>query len=105
MLEALFELVARFVVEFLFYTVFYGIGWAMSRQLRLGAIRRLNPQNTTKNSLLYFRLQPSSSGLRSRFHNSVIRMNIFALTFLLPNNLFQPTVSQLRCLPPAELPR
>ena len=36
MLEALFELVARFVVEFLFYTVFYGIGWVMLKTVTLG---------------------------------------------------------------------
>ena len=36
MLEALAELVARFVVEFLFYTVFYGIGWVMLKTVTLG---------------------------------------------------------------------
>ena len=36
MLEALFELFARFVVEFVFDTVLYGIGWLMLKAITLG---------------------------------------------------------------------
>lgn len=36
MLEALFELVARFLVEFLFYKVLYAAGWIMLKAITLG---------------------------------------------------------------------
>lgn len=36
MLDALFELLTRFVVEFVFYTVLYGIGWIMLKAITLG---------------------------------------------------------------------
>lgn len=36
MLEALFDFLARFVVEFVFYTVLYGIGWLMLKAISLG---------------------------------------------------------------------
>lgn len=36
MLEALFELVARFLIEFLFYTVLYGVGWVMLKAITFG---------------------------------------------------------------------
>jgi hypothetical protein len=37
MLDALFELVASFLVEFLFYTVLYRVGWAMLKAITLGS--------------------------------------------------------------------
>ena len=36
MLDALVEMVGRFVVEVLFYTVLYGIGWIMLKAITLG---------------------------------------------------------------------
>jgi energy-converting hydrogenase Eha subunit A len=36
MLEALFELTVRFLVEFVFYTVLYGLGWVMLKAITLG---------------------------------------------------------------------
>ena len=36
MLEFLIELVTRFVVDIVFETVFYGIGWIMLKTLTLG---------------------------------------------------------------------
>ncbi|MBI1907652.1 MAG: hypothetical protein HYS20_15650 [Rhodocyclales bacterium] len=36
MLDALVEFVARIVVEFVFHTVFHGIGWVMLKAVTLG---------------------------------------------------------------------
>jgi len=36
MLDALLELAARFLVEFLFYTALYGVGWIMLKAITLG---------------------------------------------------------------------
>jgi len=36
MLDALLEIVVRFLVEFVFYTVLYGIGWVMLKTITLG---------------------------------------------------------------------
>jgi hypothetical protein len=36
MLDALLELIARFLVEFLFYTVLYGVGWIMLKAITVG---------------------------------------------------------------------
>lgn len=36
MLDGLFELLAKFVVEIVFYTVLYGIGWVMLKTITLG---------------------------------------------------------------------
>ena len=36
MLDARIELIVRFVVEFLFFTVLYGIGWGMLKVITLG---------------------------------------------------------------------
>lgn len=36
MLDALFELIARFLVEFIFFTVLYGIGWIMLKIVTFG---------------------------------------------------------------------
>ena len=44
MLEALFEIVARFLVEFLFYTVLYGVGWIMLKAITLGSYPPPRPQ-------------------------------------------------------------
>ncbi|MCZ4303262.1 hypothetical protein O4G98_00800 [Zoogloeaceae bacterium G21618-S1] len=36
MLDTLFEVVASVLVEFLFYTVLYGVGWVMLKAITLG---------------------------------------------------------------------
>lgn len=52
MLEALFELVARFLIEFLFYTVFYGGGCVMLKAITLGCYPPPRPK--THNDELFF---------------------------------------------------
>lgn len=51
MLDALFEAAARFVgsflVEFVFYTVFYSIGWVMLKTITLG---RYPPQRPARHN-------------------------------------------------------
>lgn len=47
MLEALLELLARFVLEFVFYTVLYGIGWIMLKAITLG---HYPPRRTEKHN-------------------------------------------------------
>lgn len=47
MLDALLEIVARFAVEFMFYTVFYGIGRGMLKTITLG---RYPPPRTEKHN-------------------------------------------------------
>ncbi|HEX5804650.1 MAG TPA: hypothetical protein VFY24_16670 [Azospira sp.] len=44
MLNALFELIAKFLVELLFYTVLYGVGWAMLKMVTLGRYPPPPPQ-------------------------------------------------------------
>lgn len=54
MLEALFEFLARFVVEFVFYTVLYGIGWLMLRSITLGRYPPPRPQKHNQEVVALF---------------------------------------------------
>lgn len=55
-LEALAELVARFVVEFLFYTVFYGIGWVMLKTVTFGRYPPPRPEKHNEELVALFPL-------------------------------------------------
>lgn len=44
MLDALLEVVARFVVEIVFYTVLYAIGWFMLRVITFGRYPPRRPE-------------------------------------------------------------
>ncbi|MDP3539017.1 MAG: hypothetical protein Q8S26_10005 [Azonexus sp.] len=67
MLEALFELVARFVVEFLFYTVFYGIGWAMLKTVTLGRYPPPQPAKHNEELVALFPIATLFVGLTLAF--------------------------------------
>lgn len=44
MLNALFELMAKFLVELIFYTVLYAVGWGMLKVITLGRYPPLAPE-------------------------------------------------------------
>jgi hypothetical protein len=67
MLEALFELVARFVIEFLFYTVFYGIGWAMLKTVTLGLYPPPQPAKHNEELVALFPIATLFVGLTLAF--------------------------------------
>ena len=54
MLDALFELVAKFLVEVVFYTVLYGIGWVMLKALTLGRYPPPRPQKHNEELVALF---------------------------------------------------
>lgn len=54
MLDALLEWIARFLVEFAFYTVLYGIGWLMLKSLTLGQYPPAPPVRHNKELVALF---------------------------------------------------
>jgi hypothetical protein len=54
MLDALFELVVRFVVEIVFYTVLYAIGWGMLKVMTLGRYPPRRPEKHNEELVALF---------------------------------------------------
>lgn len=54
MLDALFEVVVRFVVEVVFYTVLYAIGWVMLKVITLGRYPPRRPEKHNEELVALF---------------------------------------------------
>ncbi len=54
MLDAIVEFIVRFVVEFLFFTVLYGIGWAMLRVITFGRYPPRQPEKHNEQLVALF---------------------------------------------------
>lgn len=63
MLDGLFELLARFVVEFVFYTLLYGIGWLMLKAITLGHFPPAAPKKHNQELVALFPLATLFVGL------------------------------------------
>lgn len=67
MIEALFELLARFVVEFVFYTALYGIGWLMLKAITLGHYPPPRPEKHNQELVALFPVATLFVGLTLAF--------------------------------------
>lgn len=54
MLNALVEVIVRFAMEFLFFTVLYGIGWAMLKVITFGRYPPKPPERHNENLVALF---------------------------------------------------
>ena len=67
MLEALFEIIARFLVEFLFYTVLYGVGWVMLKAITFGSYPPPRPHKHNQELVALFPVATLFVGLTFAF--------------------------------------
>jgi hypothetical protein len=67
MLDALLELIARFVVEFIFYTVLYAIGWGMLKVITLGRYPPRRPEKHNEELVALFPVATVFVGLTVAF--------------------------------------
>lgn len=54
MLDALFELIAKFLIEFVFNTVLYGVGWVMLKVVTFGRYPPRPPQKHSEELVALF---------------------------------------------------
>ncbi len=67
MLDALLEFIAKFLVEIVFYTVLYGIGWVMLRAITLGRYPPAHPQKHNDQLVALFPVAALFIGLTVAF--------------------------------------
>jgi hypothetical protein len=67
MLDGLFELLARLVVQFVFYTVLHGIGWLMLKAITLGHYPPPRPEKHNQELVALFPVATLFVGLTLAF--------------------------------------
>lgn len=67
MLDALFEIVGRILVEFLFYTVSYWVGWLMLKVITLGHYPPQKPARHSEELVAIFPIASLFVGLAFMF--------------------------------------
>jgi hypothetical protein len=67
MLDGLFELLARLVVQFVFYTVLHGIGWLMLKASTLGHYPPPRPEKHNQELVALFPVATLFVGLTLAF--------------------------------------
>ncbi len=67
MLDTLFELIAKFLIEVVFYTVLYGVGWVMLKAITVGRYPPPPPQKHNEKLVALFPIATLFVGLTFAF--------------------------------------